>query len=96
MPLTLKLDEQLERELRQYVLSSGETTSHVVREAIREYLVKVERPSAYELGKDLFGALPADAAAEPEMLAHLAEKRRQVLADYWEERHARRQAIPPR
>ncbi len=92
MAITLKLDEQLERAVRQLALARGETTSHVVREALAAYLVKTERPSAYDLGKDLFGCEP-EGPNHPEDLALLASQRKQVVREIWAERDARRQAV---
>ncbi len=89
MTLTVKLDEQLNRALREYALAKGETASWVVREALAEYLVKVQAPkkSAYELGQGLFGA--GDGPPD------LAARRKEVVREIWGERQQRREAVAP-
>jgi hypothetical protein len=72
MPKSLRLGAELEKEIERYCAESGETTSAVIRESVAEYLVRRRRkraaPSAWELGKDLFGtdrspAQPRNASA---------------------------------
>jgi RHH-type transcriptional regulator, rel operon repressor / antitoxin RelB len=54
MTLTVKLDPELERALAKRSAEKGVSKSVVVKRALTEYLAK-ETPSAYEVGKDLFG-----------------------------------------
>jgi hypothetical protein len=60
MPKSLRLGPELERALDRYCIETGKTTSAVIRQSVAEYLVRRKRkqsaPSAWELGKDLFGA----------------------------------------
>lgn len=60
MPKSLRLGAELERALDRYCIETGETTSVVIRQSVAEYLVRRKKkqsaPSAWELGKDLFGA----------------------------------------
>ena len=60
MPKSLRLGTELEKVLDRYCAETGETTSHVIRQSVAEYIVRRQRkrgaPSAWELGKDLFGA----------------------------------------
>jgi hypothetical protein len=60
MPKSLRLGTELERALDRFCAETGETTSHVIRQSVAEYIVRRSRkqraPSAWELGKDLFGA----------------------------------------
>ena len=60
MPKSLRLGTELEKTLTRYCAESGETTSSVIRQSVAEYIVRKRRkspaPSAWELGKDLFGA----------------------------------------
>ena len=60
MPKSLRLGTELEKALDRYCSESGETTSAVIRQSVAEYLVRRTKrqraPSAWELGKDLFGA----------------------------------------
>jgi hypothetical protein len=60
MPKSLRLGTELEKALDRYCSETGETTSTVIRQSVAEYIVRRQRkrraPSAWELGKDLFGA----------------------------------------
>jgi len=57
MTITIRLPEKLEDELRARLEAQSIGLSDFVREAITEKLEReqVEKPSAYELGKLLFG-----------------------------------------
>jgi len=85
MTVTIKLDPQLEEQLRRRAQGTGRTTSDVVRAALQAYLAQPEEAparSAFDLGADLFGrhSGPPD----------LASRRKPAAADAWAERHARR------
>jgi len=85
MTVTIKLEATLEERLRERAASTGRSTSDVVRAALQAYLdaPAAERSqSPHALGEDLFGRHrgPAD----------LAEARKRLLADAWQDRHARR------
>lgn len=85
MTVTIKLDPLLEEQLRQRARRSGRSTSEVVRAALQAYLAQPEPGpprSAFELGVDLFGRH----SGSPD----LASRRKQVVTDAWEDRHARR------
>lgn len=60
MPKSLRLGTELEKTLDRYCAETGKTASTVIRESVAEYIVRRRRktpvPSAWELGKDLFGA----------------------------------------
>ncbi|OGA54426.1 MAG: hypothetical protein A3F74_28335 [Betaproteobacteria bacterium RIFCSPLOWO2_12_FULL_62_58] len=60
MPKSLRLGTELEQALDRYCIETGETTSAVIRQSVAEYLVRRKKkqsaPSAWDLGKDLFGA----------------------------------------
>jgi hypothetical protein len=60
MPKSLRLGTQLEKALDHYCTETGETASAVIRESVAEYLARRRgegrAPSAWDLGKDLFGA----------------------------------------
>ena len=60
MPKSLRLGTELEKTLDRYCAESGETKSAVIRQSLAEYIVRRQRrqraPSAWDLGKDLFGA----------------------------------------
>ena len=60
MPKSLRLGTELEKTLDRYCAESGETASAVIRQSVTEYVARKRRKgaplSAWELGKDLFGA----------------------------------------
>jgi predicted DNA-binding protein len=53
--ITLRLDPDLEKEVSVTAKNLGLTKSDLIRRSILEYLEKMEKPSAWELGKDYFG-----------------------------------------
>lgn len=57
MTITIRLPEELEAELRTRLDAQGSGLSEFVREAIAEKLDReaAGKPSAYELGKNMFG-----------------------------------------
>jgi Arc/MetJ-type ribon-helix-helix transcriptional regulator len=57
MTITIRLPNALETELRAKLETSGLGLSDFVRDAIAEKLERepAEKPSAYDLGRDLFG-----------------------------------------
>jgi hypothetical protein len=60
MPKSLRLGTELEKTLDRYCAETGQTTSIVIRQSVAEYIATRQRrrraPSAWDLGKDLFGA----------------------------------------
>ena len=54
MTLTVRLDPELDSELRRRCDAEGKSKTELVSEALRRYLAE-RRPSAYELGERLFG-----------------------------------------
>ena len=53
--ITLRLDPNLERSIQNAAKALGLTKSELIRRSISEFLEKSEKPSSWELGKDLFG-----------------------------------------
>ena len=53
--ITLRLDPVLEESITTTARNLGLTKSDLIRQSILEYLDKLNPPSAYDLGKDLFG-----------------------------------------
>jgi RHH-type transcriptional regulator, rel operon repressor / antitoxin RelB len=53
--ITLRLDPNLEKKISTVAKNLGLTKSDVIRKSLIEYLEKLERPEAWELGKDYFG-----------------------------------------
>ena len=80
MTMTVKLDAPLERALRNRCASLGRTASAVMRDALQSYLAQTVAPvpSAYELGKDLFGLHGGP--------VNLASGRKAELAKIWDEK----------
>ena len=60
MPESPRLGTELEKKLERYCAETGETTGAVIRKSVTAYIARNRRkrraPSAWELGKDLFGA----------------------------------------
>ena len=82
MTMTVKLDAPLERALRSRCASLGRSASAVMRDALQSYLAQTAAPapSAYELGKDLFGL-----HGGPE---NLATERKAELVKIWDEKRS--------
>lgn len=56
MTISIRLDARLEREVERVAEQAGISKSELVRRSLVKYLAEHdERPSAWELGKDLFG-----------------------------------------
>jgi plasmid stability protein len=83
MTMTVKLDESLERTLRQRSTELGRSASDLMREALQTYLTRTEPPvpSAFALGQDLFGRYEAS--------ANLASQRKSELALIWDQKYPR-------
>lgn len=84
MTMTIKLDPEQERAIRQRSAALGVPASVVIREALAAWLKEtndLER-SPFELGADLFG--------RHEGPGDLSTKRRDVYAEIVAERHAER------
>ena len=56
MTISLRLDDQLTRKLAAAAKAKGISKSELIRKCLHEYLAGEEQaPTAWELGKDLFG-----------------------------------------
>jgi len=53
--ITLRLDTELEKSIQEAAKLLGLSKSELIRRSIESYLQKLEKPSAWELGSDLFG-----------------------------------------
>jgi RHH-type transcriptional regulator, rel operon repressor / antitoxin RelB len=53
--ITLRLDPKLEQTVNNIAQQMGVTKSELIRRSIAEYIDKLEKPSAWELGQDVFG-----------------------------------------
>jgi len=53
--ITLRLDPKLERSIHNTAKTLGLTKSELIRKSIQSFLGKLDAPSPWELGKDMFG-----------------------------------------
>ena len=52
--ITLRLDPKLEQDVNITAKNLGLTKSELIRKSIRDYLRKLRKPNAGEIGEDLF------------------------------------------
>lgn len=53
--ITLRLDPQLEQMINQVSHELNISKSELIRKSINDFLAKLEKPSPWELGNELFG-----------------------------------------
>lgn len=53
--ITLRLDPALEQAINNTATKLGLTKSELIRRSILQYLSKLSKPNAWEIGQDLFG-----------------------------------------
>ncbi len=53
--ITLRLDSELEQNINKIAHKMGVTKSELIRKSITAFIEKIEHPSPWELGHDLFG-----------------------------------------
>jgi len=53
--ITLRLDLKLEQAVNNTAKNLGLTKSELIRKSIHDYLDKLSKPNAWEIGEDLFG-----------------------------------------
>jgi len=53
--ITLRLDSELEKNINNAAHQMGVTKSELIRKSITSFIEKIEPPSAWELGSDVFG-----------------------------------------
>ncbi|MCI5161971.1 MAG: CopG family transcriptional regulator [Candidatus Electrothrix sp. AX5] len=53
--ITLRLDQKIKQVTSHAAKNFTLTKSELIRESISEYLKKLKQPSAWEIGKDVFG-----------------------------------------
>lgn len=53
--ITLRLDPQLEQTINQVAYQMGISKSELIRKSITNFLGTLDKPSAWELGNDVFG-----------------------------------------
>lgn len=70
MTLTVRLPDRVEQELAEYCVKRRITKSEAVKQALMDLLAaNTGKPSAYDLGKDLFGP-QTDAAPTEDIARH--------------------------
>lgn len=58
--ITLRLDPKLEKSINEVALWLGVSKSDLTQKSVTEYIEKLDKPSPWELGKDLFGKYACD------------------------------------
>ena len=53
--ITLRLDPKLEKTINDVAHRLGVSKSELIRKSLTEYIDKLEKPSPWELGNDIFG-----------------------------------------
>lgn len=53
--IAFRLDPQLKQTINELAWKIGVSRSELIRRSIVEYVAKFEKPSAWELGKNVFG-----------------------------------------
>ncbi len=53
--ITLRLDPKLEKTINDAAHRLGLSKSELIRKSVTEYINKLEKPSPWELGSDIFG-----------------------------------------
>ena len=86
MTITIRLPDQLEDQVRARLDKDGTPLSEYVRQAIAEKLERepaAAKPSAYELGKDVFGKYASGCS-------DISENADQIVAEIIDEKYRRR------
>ncbi|MET0050588.1 MAG: CopG family transcriptional regulator [Candidatus Thiodiazotropha sp.] len=53
--ITLRLDPKLEKTINDAAHRLGVSKSELIRKSVTEYISRLDKPSAWELGSDIFG-----------------------------------------
>ena len=53
--ITLRLDPKLEKTINDVAHRLGVSKSELIRKSVTEFIDKLEKPSPWELGSDIFG-----------------------------------------
>ncbi|MDM8543280.1 ribbon-helix-helix protein, CopG family [Desulfococcaceae bacterium HSG9] len=72
--ITLRLDPKLEQTVSNTAKNLGLTKSELIRKSINDYLDKLSKPNAWELGEDLFGKYSSGQS-------NLSANRKELLKD---------------
>ena len=58
--ITLRLDQELENNIKNVALNMGISKSELIRKSIAEFMKNVDKPTSWELGNELFGKYASD------------------------------------
>lgn len=53
--ITLRLDQELENNIKNVATNMGISKSELIRKSIAEFMKSIEKPTPWELGNELFG-----------------------------------------
>lgn len=53
--ITLRLDQELENNIKNVAINMGISKSELIRKSIAEFMKNIEKPTPWELGNELFG-----------------------------------------
>ncbi len=70
--ITLRLDSTLEQAINNTAQNLGLTKSELIRKSILEYLSKLDKANALEVGQDLFGKYSSE-------LNNLSTERKEIV-----------------
>ncbi len=80
--ISVRLTEELERKLDRIARDKNVSKSKIVKEALESYLEKDDgKPTAYELGKDLFGKHGSG-------LKNLSRDHKKIFVEILREKHS--------
>ena len=76
MTISLRLDDQLTRKLAATAKAKGISKSELIRKCLSEYLADEDKaPTAWELGKDLFGCYDSGQGDQSVRAKEIAKER---------------------
>lgn len=58
--ITLRLDPKLEQNINTIARQMGVSKSELIRKSITEFIGKLDKPTPWELGSDIFGKYASD------------------------------------
>jgi hypothetical protein len=70
--ITLRLDQKLEQDINNTAKTLGLTKSELIRRSIHDYLGRLSKQSAWEIGESLFGKYSSG-------LGNLSENRKELI-----------------
>lgn len=89
MPLSVRLDPELEARIDAHSKETGLPKSRIIARGVREYLDNHTGPTLYEIALDVLGNSGVGAKASPAKGTH-SETRRRDYRVYAKKKHARR------